>query len=80
MHSGKWLKLMLKSLSESEVVKNIRYDNQILISKLREYKKLSKNVSGGLTRVQAEVVAPLSQGKPRESLMQGLKLPCKRVE
>jgi predicted RNase H-like nuclease (RuvC/YqgF family) len=29
---------------ESEIVKNIRYDNQILMSKLSEYKKAEKNV------------------------------------
>jgi chromosome segregation ATPase len=33
-----------KGSNESEIVKNIRYDNQILMSKLSEYKKAEKNV------------------------------------
>lgn len=33
-----------KGTNESEIVKNIRYDNQILMSKLSEYKKAEKNV------------------------------------
>lgn len=33
-----------KGSSESEIVKNVRYDNQILMSKLSEYKKAEKNV------------------------------------